>query len=440
MEIKIDRFGFNGEGIGLITEGKNKGKIAFVDYVLPEEIVDCEIVEEKKKFCNCVLKNIINKSSDRIVPRCKYFSICGGCDLQHIDEKLQLEIKKNSIMQTLKKVANLDVFCKDVISKNNFNYRNKMVFPIVNINNKNIIGMFKNNSHIIEDINYCYIANEKINEVLNLSKRYFTNSNIKGFDFNTNCGDLKYLVVRNYGEQVLITLVVSRKLDFKNYYDFMCDNFSKLGLSVIVSDNGDDILSGDYYHLYGERCLKIEEFGICYEINNLGFMQVNSEIKLELYTKILENIDESSNVVDCYSGAGLMTAIVSKKCKKAIGIEINKSAHESAIKLKKDNHLSNVDYECGDVSKKLFDCIKKFTDCTLILDPPKSGCSKSVIECISNNSNKVEKILYISCNVSTLARDLNSLKDKYDILEVQPYNMFPQTKHVETLVVLERKG
>ena len=164
MEIKIDRFGINGEGIGIISQGERLGKIAFVYGAMPDEVVDCELIEEKKQFCKFKISKIISLSDHRVKPICKYFEVCGGCQMQHIDQNLQLQIKKDSITQTIKKVSSLDVNCNDVVSKNVYNYRNKMVFPIVNVNGQNIIGMFKEDSHSIVDIDYCYICNDNKNK------------------------------------------------------------------------------------------------------------------------------------------------------------------------------------------------------------------------------------------------------------------------------------
>jgi len=433
MRVIIDKLGINGEGVARINKDETS-KVCFVDFSMSNECVDIEIIEEKKKYCRAKLLKIIdNMSPDRVEPKCKYFSVCGGCDLQHMNTTMQKLFKSQKIAENLNKIAGIPYDVSDTIRLNDFEYRNKMVFMFVPTEKSIEIGMYERNSHNLVPIDRCLISNNIINDVLKYSNIFFKSKFVTDYKF------IKFLVVRNIENQILITIVSEILIDLKDYYEYLCNNFKgfDLGVSIIKSDNGDDILSGEYKYLFGLKHIVLNEFGIQYKIDNRGFLQVNNEIKKLIYKNVLDMVDANDIVIDAYSGAGLLSAIVSKKCNKVIGIEINESAYNSALNLKEDNLLNNIDFINDDVKKSLNLSITK--DCVLILDPPRAGCDKEVLDIIINPQNLPKKIIYISCDTATLSRDLKILNEKYAISEIIPYDMFPQTKHVETLVVLERK-
>lgn len=448
MRIKINRLGINGEGIGNLAEDKYAGKVCFVRGALPDEIVDIDIIQDKKKFAIGKLNDVIQKSINRVSPICPYFDICGGCDIQHMNKLLQQKMKRDNIKSSLGKIAGQDIEIDETIRVNDFAYRNKMVFPFVKQGNDNVLGMFVGQSHDVVDIDRCLIANDCLNKFLILSKEYFKKSGYNGYDFVNQAGDIKYVVGRSHGDNLLVTVVATKRLELDNYYSELSKNFENVGLSLIISNSSDEIMSGKYIYLKGIEYLEIEEFGIKYKLDNRGFLQVNNEIKHYLYSKILDIIDKDSVVIDAYSGAGLLSAIVSKKCKSVVGIEINESASNSAKMLAVHNNLTNIRFVTGDVKDKIRDCINEGEKYVVILDPPRAGCDEDILQLLvninkkakySNKSKvcKVQKIIYISCNPATLARDIKVLSDEYNITSVTPLDMFPQTKHVETLVVMK---
>jgi 23S rRNA (uracil1939-C5)-methyltransferase len=249
---------------------------------------------------------------------------------------------------------------------------------------------------------------------------------------------LKHLVIRSINDKSLITIVSSKKLDLQDYCDYITEKLKNIGISQIIGDSDDEILSGKYTHLSGIDSIEIEEFGLKYTIDNRGFLQVNNEIKKEIYAQILEWIGSTDNVIDAYGGAGLLSGIISKKCKSVVGIEINKSASKSAQNMSKINGLHNTVFITDDVKNRISECLNQNIDSVLILDPARSGCEDVVLDKILE-SNLPKKIIYLSCNVATLARDLIKLKDYYSVASSIGYNMFPNTKHIETLVCLQRR-
>ena len=164
MKIKIDKLGVNGEGVCRINSGDNKDKVCFVDFLLPDEIADIEIVKDTRSFCKGKVLDLEKKSPQRVNPICPYFEKCGGCDIQHLDKSLQLEFKKNIVEETIEKIAKIKVVASDTVRLNDYNYRNKMVFPVEYKNNKIVIGMYEAGTHKIVEINECKIANENIND------------------------------------------------------------------------------------------------------------------------------------------------------------------------------------------------------------------------------------------------------------------------------------
>lgn len=440
MKVNIKRLGINGEGVGNIQEGELQNKVCFVSGALPDEEVEVSIVQDKKNFAICKLDKIVKSSINRIESKCPYYKKCGGCDLQHMDKQLQLDFKKEKVEETLRKISKIDVKVNSTIRLNDYGYRNKMVYPVVLIDGRARVGMFEKGSHRVVDIDMCLLCSNIINKVYLDIKRFIENSSFVGYDFYRKNGEIKYVVIREHSGQVLLTIVVNKKINIKPLFDYLHSKHDNIGLSLVVSDSDSEIMSGKYIHVSGIESLEVEEFGIKYNIDNRGFLQVNNELKSELYNAVLSNISANDIVIDGYSGAGLLSAIMAKKCKQVIGIEINESASNSAKELAIKNDIKNMKCITSDIKNCIADVLKEIESCVLVLDPARSGCDSTVLDSLITQENlvKIKKIIYISCNPSTLARDLCVLKQHFEIMSVTPWDMFPQTKHVETLVVLKR--
>jgi len=455
MILKIDKLGMNGEGVARplrdnVSEDINKDlqKVTFVDFALPNEVVDVEIIGEKSKFCQAKLNNVIESSEDRVSAPCPYFTKCGGCNLQHLSYMKQLEFKTNLVKETLFKVGGLDVDVLSCEASDEYGYRNKAVFPL----GKNI-GMFEYNSHNIIPIDKCLLMNDKINLVLDLVREWISENNIKTFDFSNFKGLLKYLVVRSVNNQTLVCLVSTSK-DIK-CLDKLIDKLSvldKFGLYININNQHNSIILGrEYIHVAGIKSIELEEFGVKYEIDVASFLQVNNGIKTKLYNEVINQVG-GGIVIDAYAGAGLLSAVISKSANRVVSVEIVPEASEKARKLVKDNNITNMEVVNGDCTKILPNLIKKVhneikqlgtnhTDkinlnqkCSVVLDPAHVGCSSQVIDSVKSSN----QIVYIACNPIALAKDLKVLQNTHKIVKIKPYDMFPQTKHVETLAVLEK--
>lgn len=440
MIVKIDKLGMNGEGVARPSDDNDLQKVTFVDFALPDEVVDVDITQEKSKFCNARLKQVIESSIDRVVAPCPYFTKCGGCNLQHLKYDKQLEFKTNLVKETLFKVGGLEIDVLPCVSSNEYGYRNKAVFPL----GKNI-GMFAYNSHNIVSIDKCLLMNDKINLALQLVKEWINENNIKTFDFTNFKGLIKYLVVRSVDNQTLVCLVATCK-DIK-HLDKLADKLKDLGeygLYININNQHNSIILGrEYIHIAGIESIDLNEFGIKYDIDVASFLQVNNEIKTRLYGEVIKNVG-GGIVIDAYAGAGLLSAILSVSASKVYSVEIVHEASEKARQLVKTNNISNMEVINGDCTKIVPNLIKKIQSevksngnklkCSVVLDPAHAGCSPEVIDSVKT----ADQIVYIACNPIALAKDLKVLQTTHKIIRVEPYDMFPQTKHVETLAILEK--
>ena len=416
MVVKVFDYGMNGEGVAKVD-----GKIILVNNALIGEDVDVDIVEDNENFAIANLKRIISSSDKRVKPYCPYFGECGGCQLQHMQYDEQLKFKTNHIRKTIKKITGLDVLVNETVPcSKDFNYRNKMSFSVKD----KTCGMLKQKSNHLIDVQSCPLADEDINDILKIFKSYL---------LSKQQNEIKNLVVRAIDKQILVGVVTKSYVDLKDLFSTLSTKFNHIGLYEIINTRNDSVvLSGKIVHVGGIKEIEINNFNLSYFVDLLGFHQTNLEIQNKLYEKVLNYIDKNSIVVNGFSGQGLLTAILARKAKHVTGIEINKSSHKSAESLKNRNKIKNITNICGDFFK-IFKNQKTQIN-TIILDPTKKGCGKNVM----NEINGIENIIYISCNPIALSKDLNAIKDDYIIEEITPFDMFPNTTSVETLVKLKR--
>ena len=374
---------------------KIDGKITFVSNLLPNEEAEVKIINIKKKYNEAKVLKLLKTSSERVVPKCPYLNC--GCQLKHLNYQKQLEYKQNKVKEILKKFGNITPKINKIVYDNNINhYRNKITLKV-----QNNVGFFQNHTNSFIPIKRCELVSEKVNNLIkelnqkDLSK--VTEITIKDFDD--------------------IMLIIKGDMDISN-------------LSAKVIYLNDKLMTKDKF-------VMVKLKGLTFKISKEAFFQVNTYMTEKLYDLALNYLkpDKTKTVLDLYCGTGTISLILSKHFKKVIGIELNKEAIDCAQENKKINKINNVNFICGDASKE----IKKVQDKIdyIIVDPPRSGLTKEGIGHILKLNPK--KVVYISCDPITLARDLNLLKEYYDIKEVTPVDMFPNTYHVENVAVLVRK-
>jgi len=417
MQIEIFDYGMNSEGIG-----KLDGKICLVPNALIGEVVDCEIIKDYESYAEYKVVNIEKSSKKRVLPLCPYFYECGGCSLQHMNYDEQLSFKTLLVKKTLKKICGIDCYVNPCVPcTKQFNYRNKMSFSVKN----DTIGLNKIHSNNIIDIKACPLANNEINKFLKIFTSWQKQNRFKF---------VKNLVIRHLNGQTLIGVVVTTSINLDDFITALKQECNTFGVYEIVNTRKDSVvLSGKVFHIYGIKNIDIVDYDLTYSVDLLGFHQTNTEIQNKIYNYVLKLIGENDVVLNGFSGQGLLSAALCKKAKQVFGIEINPSSHQSAQNLKKANSIKNLTNIHGDFFKKFKEYKSKIS--TVIIDPSKKGCGKLAMKEICG----VENIIYISCNPIALAKDLNIIKDNYIIETLTPFDMFPQTNSVETVVKLKLK-
>lgn len=437
LEVDILRLGANGEGVAT----KN-GIIIFVPHALVGERVLIHIINDKNSFLIAKIIKIIKSSPLRQTPPCPHFFKCGGCDIQHMPYAEQLKLKKEIVKNSLEKYAKIQTEVSDVVPSDlEFRYRNKFAFPVQDSNGEAKIGMYQKNSHRIIEVDDCLLQSERAKIVLKLFKEYMSENKISAYNEQTHKGDIKHIVFREHGDSFILTVVATNKKfnNFKPLIQKLKSQFSNFGIVKNVNNLNNNVIFGGYdENIFGLSNLEIEEFGIKYQVNNRSFMQVNDDIKTKIYQKIIDEFGEHKNVIDAYSGAGLLSSIIAKHSENVYGVEIIKEATQNANKLKELNNLNNLTNINGDCAEIIPDLANKLNgDFAVVVDPPRKGLDKKVVEAFLKA--QPQKIVYLSCNPATLARDLAMLTEKYKLTMVQPYDMFPQTANVETLVSMTLK-
>lgn len=402
-ETKILRQNNEGLGIGIID-----GITTFIIGALPNEIVKVKIDKIYKNYAAGSIVEIIEKSNQRKIPECPFFYECGGCNLMHQNYIDQLEFKKNKIISIFKKICNMDIDLKKVNSYNTFNYRNKVVFKV----EKDKIGFYKPKTKKIIDIDKCIISNEKINDCL---------LKIRSFIGDKKDNEINEVMIRVCDNKVMIALD-----DINKKYE---DKFTR-----IFSDVSSIYINNKL--VFGKHTLNQTLNNLVFNVSPKSFFQVNPVVAENLYNKVLEYANKSDISIDLYSGTGTITLLLSKKSKRVIGVEVVKDAVEDAKNNMILNNIDNAEFLCGKVEKRI-DELKNLNVDVLVLDPPRSGSDRKSLKNILQIEPK--KIIYISCNPVTLARDINVLKEKYELKEISAFDMFPNTYHVECVCILNRR-
>ena len=392
MEIEILDFDDLGSGIGKINE-----KVCFVKNGLPKEILKVKIVKENKNYSNCEIENIILKNKDRINPICPFYQECGGCNFLHATKSLENEFKLKKGEKFLGKIEKF-------YETKEFNYRNTVIFHVKNGD----IGFFKEKTNELVSINYCYLLNDKINEVLKL---FLEN---KDLNFNGNI-----LIRVNNLEDSLVAITGNYK-----YIDLI--KTSNLITNLIYNDK---VIKGNSYFY---EVVSNYKFKVSYK----SFFQVNLDGLISIKI-ILESFLQDKNIrnaLDLYSGTSVLGIIISKYVKNVISVEENKSSTDDALINKELNKINNLQVINGRVE----DYIDTFKDIDLIiLDPARRGLDLKTISYLKKIKSKY--LIYIACKMDSLRRDTKYLKDDYEVLENYLVDMFPRTNEVESVSILKLK-
>ncbi len=430
------------EGKGVVKYGKD---IIFCDGLFPDEEADIETLYQRAGVYFGKVKKLYTLSKDRIQPKCKICTACGGCQYQQINYQKQLEFKTNRVKNALNRIAHIPCKVNPCLGmKTPYNYRNKIQVPFAKDRKGNILfGFYRENSHEIIPIKECAIEDKRAASILWDIKELAKEFNISIYNEDSGKGILRYVLIRtsHHFKELMVVLVTSI-MNFpsqRNFVDALIKKHPEITTVVenVNSRHTNVILGNKEKILYGPGFIKDTILGLTFEISASSFFQVNPEQVEVLYKAALDLIDVNKKqiVLDAYSGVGTIGLIASKNAQKVISVEIVKDAHKNAIENAKRNSIDNIEFHCGDAGEFINNYDGDLD--IVIMDPPRKGSDKKFLSTLLHKEPK--QIIYISCNPETLARDVEYLLDKYEITYVQPVDMFPMTAHVETIVGLALK-
>lgn len=438
FEVEILDMGFEGEGIAKID-----GYTVFIKGALKGEKVKIKILKANKDYGFAKLLEVIEPSAIRVEPDCEVFSRCGGCNLQHMDYYAQMQLKTDLVKNTLKKSLGYEPLVEPTIGMlRPYNYRNKAQYPVID----GKIGFYAGRTHALIENEKCYIQNETIDSLAKDAFRVTQKYNVSTYNEKTGEGLLRHIVTRigvNTGE-IMLTLVTNGE-KMPHAEEIIKEITAKYPdlksiIQNINKENGNVILGRECKTLFGQDYIEDELEGYRFKISPLSFYQVNPQQTAVLYNTAKEfaELTGEENVFDLYCGIGTIGLFVADKAKNVFGVEIVPQAIENAKENAKLNGITNVEFICGSAEEVIPAKYQEGKTADVVfVDPPRKGCDVQLLETLKEM--KAKKIVYVSCNPATLARDLKYLTDNgYEIKKVQPVDMFPQTCHVETVVLLSK--
>ena len=431
------------EGKGVVKYGKD---VIFCDGLFLGEIADIEVLYQRAGVFFGKVRKLYNLSKDRIEPKCKVCSACGGCQYQQLNYKAQLAFKTKRVKDAIERIAHIkNVEIKPCLGMDNpYFYRNKIQMPFGKDKKGNIVyGFYKENSHEIIPVKKCFIEDERAADILWDIKELVKDMHLTVYNEDSGKGLLRYVLIRtslHYPE--LMVVLVTTEMNFKGQRNFVDALVAKHPEITTIVENVNPrhtnvILGIKEKVLYGKGYIKDSILDLTFNISASSFYQVNPVQVENLYKTALDLIDFNKKevVLDAYSGVGTIGLIASKNAKKVYSVEISKSAHYNAIENAKQNNINNIEFVCADAGEYISSFDGKLD--IVIMDPPRKGSDEKFLSTLINK--KIKKIIYISCCPETLARDIEYLAPFYEVEYVQPVDMFPMTAHVETIAGLSLK-
>ncbi|MDD2203280.1 MAG: 23S rRNA (uracil(1939)-C(5))-methyltransferase RlmD [Bacilli bacterium] len=410
-KVKITGQENSGQGVSKIDD-----MIVFVENGLPDDEGEVLITEIKKNYARGRMVSFNQTSSSKQEAPCPFYNECGGCDLQHQLYKDQLAFKEDKIKTALTRIGGFNnVLINKIIFDEQFYYRNKVTLKV----DGEQLGFYKRNTNEIVEIDNCIISNEKINEIIKMLKTFVRHYNKNNF---------KSIMIR-YSDALMISVDSRNDKLSSELVAFLINKISNIK-SISLNNK----------IIYGENYIEEKIDNLTFKLSPTSFYQVNINVMKKLYCKTIEYVTkiENKTILDLYCGIGTISILLANHAKSVVGIEMVKSAVDNAIDNLAINGINNVMFIHGKVEKSL-DLLEEETVDTIVMDPPRNGVDKKTLDTIIKINP--QQIVYISCNPATLARDLKILSEhKYELVEVTPFDMFPQTNHVECVVLLYKKS
>lgn len=429
---KIIKLGINGEGIAY----PNK-HITFIPFALPKEIVSYEVIKKNEQFDQAQLVEIIQLSPDRIKPICELANICGGCQLMHLKYKKQLHYKEKGLSQALLKYANISHKIEPIIAaKKPINYRYHIKLPIQFEDGSVVAGLFMPNSNHLVKFDQCYIhtklVNEHLNKVLNILNYYKDEVRYKR---------ITGIAIRALDNQSQLTIVTNQDFDNDELIDELyreCD-LTSLYQNIHGNEISKTFFSKEFKHLKGRKTIELNFLDYKYPLTPTSFFQLNLGQTTQIINFLQKNLNADYDLLlDIYAGCGLFGLNLKNKAENTVALELNEQAIKSANSIASKHKIKNFKAIQIDANIALSKFTKNHKNVLAVVDPPRTGLGQNLTESLCKNP--VKTLVYISCNPSTLAKNLNELKEQYTIKTIQPIDMFCQTSQIETIVIMESKN
>lgn len=445
VTVKIEDMGHDGEGIG-----KAEGYTLFIKDTVIGDVVEAKIMKMKKNYGYARLVRVLEASKDRTEPKCSVARACGGCQLQFLTYEKQLEFKKNKVVGNLERIGGFsDIPVEKVIGMENpWRYRNKAQFPVGKDKEGNLItGFYAGRTHSIIPNTNCYLGVEVNEEILNAVLDYMRENHVEPYDEVTGKGLVRHILIR-YGfktKEIMVCIIINgRKIpNAAGLVEKLKDISGMTSITLNVNTKRNNVILGnEILPLWGKEYITDYIGEVKYQISPLSFYQVNPVQTEKLYGTALEyaGLTGKEIVWDLYCGIGTISLFLAQKAQKVYGVEIVPAAIEDARKNAEINGIENAEFFVGKAEEVLPAKYKEdgvYAD-VIVVDPPRKGCDGALIETML--SMKPERIVYVSCDSATLARDLKVLCEKeYQVEKVAVCDMFPGSVHVETVVLLGRK-
>ncbi|HWQ58482.1 MAG TPA: 23S rRNA (uracil(1939)-C(5))-methyltransferase RlmD [Clostridia bacterium] len=441
LTLTIDGLGSEGQGIG-----RHEGFAVFVPFALPGERVRAHVVKPGKSYAVAKLIDIIEKSPERAEPVCPVFGRCGGCELMHFSYPAQLEFKRGEVENALRRIGGFkDVSANPVIGMDEpLRYRNKASFPFAVVDGKARFGFYAPRSHRLIPLDDCPIQQKPLVDCAKAVRKWANVCGVSVYNEETGFGALRHAVARgNKAGEVMVAVVTNGALPHREELIRMLRE-GVPGLASIVHNRNDQntnvIFGARFETVWGKERLEETVRGLSFDVSAASFLQVNPEQTEKLYREVEALLPgESGNVIDVFCGTGTITLLAARKAEQAVGIECVREAVEDAVRNAAKNNVTNARFVCGDAAEVLPKLVSAdFSPDVVILDPPRKGCDPAVLEALVASGAK--RLIYVSCDPATLARDCKRLREGgYELKSVQPVDMFPQTAHVECVVLMSRE-
>lgn len=442
-EVDIHTMGVTGEGVGRLDDGLT----VFVRGGLPGERVKIRLTKVKKSYAMGEMVDRISDSTLRVVPLCPIYWDCGGCQLQHLSYQGQLEAKQQQVIDALERIGHLEGLTvhPTLAAPSPWRYRNKMQFPVGRTGKHLQIGCYARGSHNIIDTNVCHIQREENDEIIRAVREVVEELGIEPYDEKRHTGVLRHIMGR-VGERGVMVVLVTATKEVPKVQAVVAGLRVRLPRLASLQQNvqpqrSNVVLGQETRTLWGEETIFDRIGSLRFRISARSFFQVNSEQAERLYEKTLAYaaLTGRETVIDAYCGTGTISLFLAQRASKVYGIEIVEPAIEDARKNASDNRIENVEFIVGDATDVMPVLYRDGVRAdVIVVDPPRAGCTEDVLRTFAKMDPR--RIVYVSCNPATLARDLAVLESLgYVVQEVQPVDMFPQTAHVETVTKLIRR-